>query len=81
MDERDVQWTWNVGGFFLYGWEERGRQYGIRAIGGRNEADRHRRLGIASGVIGLTAERKRADTVGVAGGVGGSGSAAVKESL
>ena len=49
--------------------------------GGRDEADRHRRLGIASGGIGLTAERKRGDTVGSAGGVGVSESVAVKESL
>lgn len=81
MDERNVPWAWNVGGFFLCGWEERGCQYGIRAIGGRNEADRHRRLGKASGVIGLAAKRKRADTVGAAGGVGVSESVAVKESL
>lgn len=71
----------NGGGFFLCGWEERGCQYGDRASGGRNEADRHRRLGIASGGIGLTAERKRGDTVGAAGGVGVSESVAVKESL
>lgn len=71
----------NGGGFFLCGWEERGCQYGDRASGGRNEAARRRRLGMASGGCGLTAERERADTVGAAGGVGGSGSAAVKESL
>lgn len=79
--EVDVPGACNGGGFFLCGWEERGLQYGDRANGERNEAARRRQLGKASGGCGLTAERKRADTVGTAGGVGGSESAAVKESL
>ena len=49
--------------------------------GGWSAAARHRRLGIASEGFGLTAERKRGDTVGSAGGVGVSESVAVKESL
>jgi len=73
--------AWNVGGIFLYGWEERGCQYGTGVNGGWSAAARHRRLGIASGGFGLTAERKRADTVGAAGGVGDSESVAVKDSL
>lgn len=73
--------AWNVGGFFLFGWEERGCQYGTGVNGGWSAAARHRRLGIASGGFGLTAERKRADTVGAAGGVGDSESIAVKDSL
>ena len=49
--------------------------------GGWSAAARRRRLGIASGCFGLTAERKRVDTVGAAGGVGDSESVAVKDSL
>lgn len=48
---------------------------------GWSEASRHRRIGKASGGFGLTAERKRADTVGAAGGVGVSESVADKDSL
>lgn len=78
---REMPGAWNVGGIFLYGWEERGCQYGTGVNGGWSAAARHRRLGIASGGFGLTAERKRADTVGAAGGVGDSESVAVKDSL
>ena len=55
--------------------------YGVRAIVGGSEADRHRRLGKANGGGELTAEWKRANTVGVAGGGGESENVAVKDSL
>ena len=65
---------------FLYGWEEPG-DWRLAPTGGWSEAAWHRRAGIASGGFGLTAERKRVATVGASGGVGVSGSEAVKESL
>ncbi|MGM9856528.1 MAG: hypothetical protein ACI30Y_01825 [Candidatus Limisoma sp.] len=73
--------AWNEVGCFLYGWEERGLCVEPVRNGERSEADRHRRLGKASGGFGLTAERKRGDTVGADGGVGVSESVAVKDSL
>ena len=54
----------NGKGNFLYGWEERG-DWRLAPTGGRRAAARHRRAGKASGGFGLTAERKRADTVGL----------------
>lgn len=54
----------NDKGIFLYGWEERGDCRLAPTVGGRAAA-RHRRAGKASGGFGLTAKRKRADTIGL----------------
>lgn len=71
----------NVDGCFLYGWEECGSVYGIRAIEGGSAAAPHRRLGKASGGFRVDNGTERTATVGAAGGVGVSESVAVKESL
>ena len=71
MMKRNVPGAWNVGGFFFCGWEERCWQYGISANEGGSEADRHRRLGKASGGFGAHCNGNGPDTVGAAGGVGG----------
>ena len=80
MNEKDVPGAWNVGSFFLYGWEEPG-DCRLAPTGGWRAAAWHRRAGIASGGFGLTAERKRVATGGAAGGGEPSESVAVKESL